>query len=67
MFELTEGRRDSVRTFLTNAGTVALAGLVVGSLAREGRFQLPLFVSGCTIDVGTLVGCWLLDSPEKEG
>ena len=67
MFELTEGRKASLKSFFTNAGTVALAGLIVGSIARKEGFALSWFIAGCIVYLLMLIGCWMLDPPKKEG
>jgi len=67
MIKLTDERRKTLKAFLLNAGTVFMAGLVIGSFVRPEGFNLSLFAWGGILYTATLTASILLDaSPKKE-
>ncbi|OGW87188.1 MAG: hypothetical protein A3C35_00555 [Omnitrophica bacterium RIFCSPHIGHO2_02_FULL_46_11] len=66
MFELTPERRKTLKSFLTNAGTVVFGMLVIGSAVRSEGFHLRLFLAGCILYLTMLAASLLLDYKMEE-
>ena len=67
MFELTPERRNTLKSFLINAGTVVFGMLIIGSIIRPEGIHLHLFKVGCTMYLVAIALAWLVDFETKEG
>lgn len=67
MFELTPERRKTLKSFLTNAGTVVFGMLVIGSAVKTEGFQLRAFAVGSMMYMSMVVGALILDFKTEEG
>ena len=66
MFKLTEPRKETVKSFLVNAGTVFLTWLIVGPVVRPEGFNLRLFIVGGMLYVSVFVAAVAFKTKGKE-
>lgn len=59
------GQRETLVRFLTNAGTIALGGLILGPSIGHQPFQLRMFVVGWIL-YATVLGLVLWLSPSRK-
>ena len=63
----SDGQINTLVRFLTNAGTITLGGLVVGSFIGQQPFRLSLFVWGVILYTAVLgLALWLSRNGKEE-